>query len=65
MQPLQPFQISNFIVEGRLPAKIDKVANVIETTRTDARHAMYQQCIKQGDLLLNRVQKLSKIVDVE
>ena len=58
-------QVSNFIVEGRLTAKIDKVANVIETTRSDARHNLYQQCIKQGDLLLNRIQKLSKIVDVE
>jgi hypothetical protein len=31
----------------------------------DKRHANYQALIKQGDLLLNRIQKLSKIVDVE
>lgn len=58
-------QISTFIVEGRLAAKIDKVANVIETNRTKDKHNMYQQCIKQGDALLNRIQKLSKIGDVE
>lgn len=33
--------------------------------RADAKTALYQQAIKQGDLLLNRVQKLSKIIDIE
>ncbi|GMH39437.1 hypothetical protein BSKO_07335 [Bryopsis sp. KO-2023] len=58
-------EISDFIVAGRLHAKIDKVAGVIETNRPDARNALYQQTIKQGDLLLNRIQKLSKVIDLE
>lgn len=58
-------EISEFIVAGRLHAKIDKVAGVIETNRPDARNALYQQTIKQGDLLLNRIQKLSKVIDLE
>lgn len=58
-------EISNYIVAGRLHAKIDKVAGVIETNRPDARNALYQQTIKQGDLLLNRIQKLSKVIDLE
>eukprot|EP01025_Chloroclados_australasicus_P005748 TRINITY_DN11804_c0_g1_i2.p1 TRINITY_DN11804_c0_g1~~TRINITY_DN11804_c0_g1_i2.p1 ORF type:complete len:135 (+),score=9.55 TRINITY_DN11804_c0_g1_i2:41-406(+) len=58
-------EISNLIVSGRLAAKIDKVQAVIETVVLDERHANYQQLIKQGDLLLNRIQKLSKIVDIE
>lgn len=33
--------------------------------RPDAKNALYQQAIKQGDLLLNRVQKLSKVIDIE
>ena len=33
--------------------------------RPDAKTALYQAAIKQGDLLLNRVQKLSKVVDIE
>lgn len=33
--------------------------------RPDAKNAHYQQTIKQGDLLLNRLQKLAKIIDVE
>ena len=35
------------------------------TCRPDAKTALYQTAIKQGDLLLNRVQKLSKVVDIE
>jgi 26S proteasome regulatory subunit N7 len=31
----------------------------------DAKNAQYQQTIKQGDILLNRLQKLSKVIDVE
>lgn len=58
-------EVSNFIVAGRLNAKIDKVAGIIETNRPDAKNAQYQDCIKKGDLLLNRIQKLSKIIDVE
>lgn len=58
-------QVSNLIVAGRLNAKVDKVANIIETSVLDPKHSSYQALMKQGDLLLNRIQKLSKIVDVE
>ena len=33
--------------------------------RADAKNAHYQATIKQGDLLLNRLQRLAKIIDVE
>ena len=62
--PPRPLQ-ADFIVAGRLPAKVDKVAGVVETNRADAKTALYQQTIKQGDLLLNRLQKLSKVIDIE
>jgi 26S proteasome regulatory subunit N7 len=58
-------QVSDFIVASRLNAKIDKAANVIETAPSFERTTHYQALIKEGDLLLNRLQKLSKIVDVE
>lgn len=58
-------ELADFIVAGRLPAKIDKVAGLVETSRADAKTALYQQTIKQGDLLLNRLQKLSKVIDIE
>ena len=76
-------EVSDFIVAGRLHAKVDKVSGIIETTRyirihaslyrrslllvprPDARNALYQQTIKQGDILLNRIQRLSKVIDLE
>jgi len=33
--------------------------------RPDNKNALYQDTIKKGDVLLNRIQKLSKVIDVE
>ena len=41
------------------------MAGIVETNRPDAKNALYQDSIKKGDLLLNRIQKLSRIIDVE
>eukprot|EP01156_Anaeramoeba_ignava_P021070 Anaeramoba_ignava/c18097_g1_i1.p1 GENE.c18097_g1_i1~~c18097_g1_i1.p1 ORF type:complete len:341 (-),score=118.44 c18097_g1_i1:189-1211(-) len=54
-------ELSRFIASGRIPAKIDKVGGVIETIRPDKRNAGYRNVIKQGDPILNRIQKLSRI----
>ncbi|GLC35455.1 hypothetical protein PLESTB_000205300 [Pleodorina starrii] len=58
-------ELVDFICAGRLHAKIDKVAGVIETNRPDAKNALYADTLKKGDLLLNRVQKLSRVIDME
>ncbi|GAX76349.1 hypothetical protein CEUSTIGMA_g3795.t1 [Chlamydomonas eustigma] len=58
-------EVADFIVAGRLNAKIDKVAGIIETNRPDNKNALYQDTIKKGDALLNRIQKLSKVIDME
>lgn len=42
-----------------------QVAGVIETSQPGARSALYQDSIKKGDVLLNRVQKLSRVIDAE
>jgi len=57
-------EISRFIASGRLHAKIDKVGGIIETNRPDSKNAQYQATIKQGDTLLNRVQKLSRVINL-
>jgi 26S proteasome regulatory subunit N7 len=57
-------ELSRFIAAGKLHCKIDKVAGVLETNRPDARNAFYQATIKQGDFLLNRIQKLSRVIDL-
>lgn len=58
-------ELADFIAGGRLPAKIDRVAMVAETNRPDAKNALYQATIRQGDHLLNKLQKLFKVMDAE
>lgn len=57
-------ELSRFIAAGKLHCKIDKVAGVLETNRPDAKNALYQATIKQGDFLLNQIQKLSRVIDL-
>lgn len=57
-------EISSFISSGRLSCKIDRVGQIIESNKSDTRSQIYVDIIKQGDLLLNRVQKLSGAVDI-
>lgn len=57
-------QLSRFIAAGRLTAKIDKFGGVVETNRPDLKNAQYRDMIQKGDLLLNRVQKLARVVDL-
>ena len=57
-------ELSRFIAAGRISAKIDKVGDVVETSRPDRKNAQYQEVIKRGDVLLNQVQKLVRVIDV-
>mmetsp|Transcript_9242 Transcript_9242/g.10549 ORF Transcript_9242/g.10549 Transcript_9242/m.10549 type:complete len:319 (+) Transcript_9242:380-1336(+) len=57
-------QLSRFIAAGRLTAKIDKYGGVVETNRPDLKNAQYRDMIQKGDLLLNRIQKLARVVDI-
>ncbi len=55
---------SRFIASNRLSAKIDKFGGVILTNRSDVKNAQYREMIQKGDLLLNRIQELSRVVDL-
>lgn len=55
-------ELSRFIAAGRLNCKVDKVRGIVETNRPDVKNAQYLEAIKQGDKLLNQVQKLTKVV---
>jgi 26S proteasome regulatory subunit N7 len=57
-------ELGRFISAGRLNAKVDKVEGVVITNRPDEKNAQYQAAIKLGDQLLNRVQKLARVIDV-
>ncbi|MCO5557217.1 hypothetical protein L7F22_010777 [Adiantum nelumboides] len=54
-------ELSRFIAAGRLHCKIDNVAGVLETNCPDAKNALYQAIIKQGDFHLNGIQNLSRV----
>jgi len=55
-------ELSRFIAAGRLHASIDKVHGIVETTRPSLKNAQYETVVKQGDVLLNEVQRLSKVL---
>ncbi|KAI7828374.1 hypothetical protein BX661DRAFT_181970 [Kickxella alabastrina] len=57
-------ELARFVASGRLHCVIDKVGGIVETNRPDTKNAQYQTTIKQGDLLLNRIQKLSGIISI-
>ncbi|KAI8319212.1 PCI-domain-containing protein [Martensiomyces pterosporus] len=57
-------ELAHFVAAGRLHCVIDKVGGIVETNRPDLKNAQYQTTIKQGDLLLNRIQKLSGIISM-
>lgn len=57
-------ELAKFIAAGRLHCKIDKVRGVVETNRPDSKNYQYQAVIKQGDALLNRIQKLSRVINL-
>ncbi|CAE8598019.1 unnamed protein product [Polarella glacialis] len=57
-------ELSSFISSGKLTCKIDKVGGVVESNVSDSRSQVYVEIIKNGDLLLNRMQKLSGAIDM-
>ncbi|CAK0847315.1 unnamed protein product [Prorocentrum cordatum] len=57
-------ELASFISSGKLTCKIDKVGGVVESNEADQRSQVYIEIIKQGDLLLNRMQKLSGAIDM-
>ena len=57
--------VSDFIRNGKLACKIDKLNQYIESNRLeDKRNPAFLSVVRQGDLLLNRVQNLSRVIDV-
>ena len=57
-------ELSNFIYAGRISCKIDKVSGVIESQRQNRKADLFGQSVKKGDLLLNRIQKLARALDI-
>ncbi|KAK9460588.1 26S proteasome subunit RPN7-domain-containing protein [Lipomyces oligophaga] len=54
--------LSMFIRQKKINCVIDRVNGIIETNRPDNKNAQYQMLVKQGDVLLTRLQKYGTIV---
>ncbi|KAI9446055.1 PCI-domain-containing protein [Lactarius indigo] len=55
-------ELSRFIASGRLHATIDRVHGVVETNRPAIKNAQTETVIRKGDVLLNSIQRLSKVL---
>eukprot|EP00760_Papus_ankaliazontas_P038348 PhM_4_TR9094/c0_g1_i1/m.36796/K03037/PSMD6, RPN7; 26S proteasome regulatory subunit N7 len=54
-------QLCCFISSGRLYCRIDKVSGNVLAEKADKVNQYYQKILKNGDILLNRIQKLSRV----
>ncbi|KAK1442611.1 26S protesome subunit 6 [Babesia gibsoni] len=57
-------ELVSYISGARLDCKIDRVNGIIENNVVDERNNNYIETIREGDLLLNRIQKLSRVIDM-
>lgn len=57
-------ELTRCIASGRTDAKIDKIAGIVFTNRGGNRNDQIMNIFKHGDALLNRVQNLTRIVDI-
>ena len=57
-------ELSNFISQGRINAKIDKVSGIIETNHNEQNVDLYQAAIRDSDILISKIHKLSKLLEI-
>lgn len=55
-------ELSRFIAAGRLNCVIDKVNGVVLTNKVDRRTEQYQSVLKHGDQIINKLQKLGRVI---
>lgn len=56
-------EFGRLIPAGRLNCTLDSVANVVISSRKDDRVGSYQSVVSSGDILLNSVQKLARVLN--
>lgn len=56
--------LSKYIAAGRINAMIDRVKRVIEISRPDEKNAKYYAALKHGDIMLNQIQNLSRVINI-
>lgn len=56
--------LCTLISNERIACKIDRVSGNVTTYRGDAINFQYHKIVKNGDILLNRIQKLSRVIEM-
>lgn len=56
-------ELHRLIATGQLQCRIDAVNGVIEVNHRDSKNHLYKAVIKDGDILLNRIQKLARVIN--
>ncbi|GMT24212.1 hypothetical protein PFISCL1PPCAC_15509, partial [Pristionchus fissidentatus] len=56
-------ELHTLIATGQLHCKIDAIRGVIEMNHPDSKNHLYKNLIKDGDILLNRIQKLARVIN--
>ncbi|KEG11534.1 proteasome regulatory non-ATPase subunit 7 [Trypanosoma grayi] len=62
--PVLDNMLGTFISNERIACKMDRVSDSITTYRGDTTNFDYHRIVKNGDLLLNRIQKLSRLAEM-
>ena len=57
-------ELSNFISQGRIDSKIDKVSGIIECNHNEQNIDLYQATIRDSDILISKIHKLSKLLEI-
>ncbi|CAJ0586993.1 unnamed protein product, partial [Mesorhabditis spiculigera] len=56
-------ELHRLVAAGQLPCRIDAVQGVIHMHHPDSKDRLFKSVIKDGDILLNRVQKLARVIN--
>jgi 26S proteasome regulatory subunit N7 len=56
-------ELHRFIASGALTCRIDAVNGIIEMNHPDNKNFLYKTLIRDGDILLNRTQKLARVIN--
>jgi 26S proteasome regulatory subunit N7 len=56
-------ELHSFIASSSLHSRIDAVNGIIEMNHVDNKNFLYRTLIKDGDILLNRTQKLARVIN--
>ena len=57
-------QLSDLISKRKIKAQIDKVNGVVDSSKGDTRIEVYNEVIKKGDHLIERMHKLMRLANI-